>query len=194
MGVHSCSMDSGYSKIALSASEAKLRSLQDSLEHEQVARSHEHKQHSKLAEYSVMQLRKRVETPASFYDCESNLLANEYKRVLERCVRNSAADASLDRVVNPIESSVERQILARRLQESSICSDQLLNAPEGAYAPPVFSRGYPSVSAQASCGGRGSFLERARGRVLDASNSHNRWQNHEAYGKDVVCSQIKQTF
>merc|ERR1711865_141182 len=166
-------MDSGYSKAALSQSEEKL--------------------HAKLAEYAVLHLRKRIETPAS-YDCESKLLANEYKRVLERCVRNSAADASLDRVVNPIESSVERQILARRLQESSICSDQLLNAPEGAYAPPVFSRGYPSVSAQASCGGRGSFLERARGRVLDASNSHNRWQNHEAYGKDVVCSQIKQTF
>merc|ERR1712028_91044 len=179
-------MDSGYSKIALSASEAKLRSLQDSLEH---------KQDAKLAEYSVMQLRKRVKTPASFYDCESNLLASEYKRSLERCVRNSAADASLDRAINPIESSVERIILARRIQQGSVDHGQLLNAPQGAYVPSMFIRETPSLlAAQAAGAAPGSYLQRASGRVQSATTSHNRWQNHEAYSKDVVASQIKNTF
>eukprot|EP00656_Telonema_subtile_P053477 TRINITY_DN776_c0_g1_i1.p1 TRINITY_DN776_c0_g1~~TRINITY_DN776_c0_g1_i1.p1 ORF type:complete len:202 (-),score=40.84 TRINITY_DN776_c0_g1_i1:338-943(-) len=178
----------------MATAEQRLQVLQDALEHERMARAHEQIQHAKVREYAGMQLFKSIDTPAAYHDCEKALLANEYNHVMERCVRQGAADLALNRLVDPIGSSVERQILARQIQNGTLANPQTVNRPQGGYLPASFVKGSPNVAAEAEAAGYGSWSTRATERQIGATAANHRSQHLAAFEREVACSQIKQTY
>merc|ERR1711907_209135 len=187
-------MGQTLSEMSMSVPADTLRRLHDNLEHERTARTQETLQRNKLKECAAMQFVKSIETPACYHDCEKALLANEYQNALQRCVRNSAAELSLNRVIDPMDSSVERQILARQIQTHTLECPQLLNLPEAGYHPAVFSQGFPHLAAEAEAGSYGSHRARANERLVGAFALNNNAQNKSSFNQDVVNSQIKQSY